>query len=126
MKKKRLVLIHPANHGRPGMGNVRMLRYPPLALAENLRIIAQLIRADLGVRIYVTELGGDGFGGFDNHANQAANHASLLHHLSESLAAFVDDLNRAGLLDRVLLMTYSEFGRTVGPLTAAAGRDRTQ
>jgi radical SAM superfamily enzyme YgiQ (UPF0313 family) len=33
MKKKRLVLIHPANHGRPGLGNVRMLSNPPLALA---------------------------------------------------------------------------------------------
>lgn len=87
--------------------------YPPLALAQNLRTIAQLIRADLGTRIYVTELGGDGFGGFDNHANQAPNHAALLHHLSESLAAFADDLSRTGLLDRVLLMTYSEFGRTV-------------
>jgi len=87
--------------------------YPPLALAENLQVVAQLIRADLAVRIFLTELGGDGFGGFDNHANQAPNHAALLRHLSESLAAFVDDLSRDRLLERVLVMTYSEFGRTV-------------
>ena len=37
----------------------------------------------------------------------------MLHHLSESVAAFVDDLQRDKLLDRVLLMTFSEFGRTV-------------
>jgi uncharacterized protein (DUF1501 family) len=37
----------------------------------------------------------------------------LLHQLSESVAAFVDDLKRDKLLDRVLLMTFSEFGRTV-------------
>jgi uncharacterized protein (DUF1501 family) len=37
----------------------------------------------------------------------------LLHQLSESVAAFVDDLKRDNLLDRVLLMTFSEFGRTV-------------
>ena len=33
MKRKRLVLIHPANPGRPGMGDVGALSYPPLALA---------------------------------------------------------------------------------------------
>ena len=33
--------------------------------------------------------------------------------MSESLAAFVDDLAKGKLLDRVLLMTISEFGRTL-------------
>ena len=67
----------------------------------------------MGLRIVHTELGGEEPGGFDNHANQPDNHAALLHHLSESLAAFVRDLKRDGLLDRVLLLTFSEFGRTV-------------
>jgi uncharacterized protein (DUF1501 family) len=87
--------------------------YPSFGLAENLRTVAQLIRADTGIRIFFTELGGGGIGGFDNHANQLGNHCALLHQLSESVAAFVDDLNRDGLLDRTLLMTFSEFGRTV-------------
>ncbi|MGC8640797.1 MAG: DUF1501 domain-containing protein, partial [Isosphaeraceae bacterium] len=87
--------------------------YPPLLLARSLRLVARLIRADLGLRIIYTELGGEQPGGFDNHANQADNHAALLHHLSESVSAFVRDLKRDGLLDRVLLMTFSEFGRTV-------------
>jgi uncharacterized protein (DUF1501 family) len=87
--------------------------YPSFGLAENLRTVAQLIRADIGIRIFFTELGGGGIGGFDNHANQLGNHCALLHQLSESVAAFVDDLNRDGLLDRTLLMTFSEFGRTV-------------
>ncbi|MBI4604232.1 MAG: DUF1800 family protein [Planctomycetes bacterium] len=38
---------------------------------------------------------------------------ALLRQLSKSLAAFLDDLKRDGLLDRVLVMTFSEFGRTV-------------
>jgi len=84
-----------------------------MPLAGTLRIVAQLIRAELGVRIFFTELGGGGIGGFDNHANQLGNHCALLHQLSESVAAFVDDLQRDKLLDRVLLMTFSEFGRTV-------------
>jgi len=87
--------------------------YPPFQLAHNLRIVAQLIRAELGIRIYYTELGGNEPGGFDTHANQRDNHGALLRQLSESVAAFVDDLKRDRLLDRVLLMTFSEFGRTV-------------
>jgi len=87
--------------------------YPPLQLAQTLRTVAQLIRADVGIRVFLTELGGAGFGGFDNHAGQRDNHAALLHQLSESVTAFVRDLHRDGLLSRVLLMTFSEFGRTV-------------
>ena len=87
--------------------------YPPFQLAAAFRTVAQLMRADLGIRVFYTELGGEEPGGFDNHANQRDNHASLLRQLSESLAAFVGDLRRDKLLDRVLLMTFSEFGRTV-------------
>ena len=87
--------------------------YPSIELAGSLRTIAQLIRADLGIRVFYTELGGPEPGGFDNHANQRDNHAALLHQLSESVAAFLHDLDRDKLADRVLLMTFSEFGRTL-------------
>ncbi|MBN1360389.1 MAG: DUF1501 domain-containing protein [Sedimentisphaerales bacterium] len=87
--------------------------YPSLGLAGDLRTVARLTRADVGIRIFFVELGGGGIGGFDNHANQLGNHCALLGQLAESVGAFVDDLKRAGLLDRVLLMTFSEFGRTV-------------
>jgi uncharacterized protein (DUF1501 family) len=87
--------------------------YPQFGLARDLRTVAQLIRADIGIRIFFTELGGGGIGGFDNHANQLGNHCAMLHQLAESVAAFVYDLKRDKQLDRVLLMTFSEFGRTV-------------
>ena len=87
--------------------------YPQFELAGSLRKVAQLIRADIGIRIFFTELGGGGIGGFDNHANQLGNHCSLLHHFSESIGAFIHDMKRDKLLNRVLLMTFSEFGRTV-------------
>jgi len=90
-----------------------LAEYPAIPLAAMLRTIAQLIRADLGIRIYYAELGGEEPGGFDNHANQRDNHASLLRQLSQSVAAFLDDLRSSRRLDRVLLMTFSEFGRTV-------------
>jgi len=87
--------------------------YPSFPLAQMLSSIATLIRAEIGIRIFYTEVSGGSFGGFDNHASQAGNHAALLEVMSESVAAFVDDLRHDQLLDRVLIMTVSEFGRTV-------------
>ena len=87
--------------------------YPPFRLAASLRTVAELVRAECGIRAYYVELGGGGLGGFDNHAGQRDNHAALLRQLSGSVTAFCDDLKRKRLLDRVVLMTFSEFGRTV-------------
>ncbi len=87
--------------------------YPPSEFGRMLKAVAQLVRADLGLRVIVTELGGEEPGGWDTHAVQFANHAALLKQLSEGLAAFTGDLKQDRLLDRVLLVTYSEFGRTV-------------
>jgi uncharacterized protein (DUF1501 family) len=88
-------------------------RYPDLPLAHSFQTVSQLIRADVGIQIYLVEQGGTGPGEFDNHANQAVNHAVSLRELSQSITAFCDDLAQHHLLDRVLLMTYSEFGRTL-------------
>ncbi|HET6427710.1 MAG TPA: DUF1501 domain-containing protein [Phycisphaerae bacterium] len=88
-------------------------RYPRQGLAGHLKTVAELIRARVGIRIFFTELGGGGIGGFDSHANQRDNHAALLGQLSDSVAAFADDLARHKCLDRVVLMTFSEFGRTL-------------
>lgn len=90
-----------------------VIQYPQLPLAQSLQSVVQLIRADLGIRIFLVEQGGVSPGEFDNHANQAVNHAVSLRELSASVTAFSDDLQRDKLSDRVLLMTYSEFGRTV-------------
>lgn len=94
-----------------GPGSTRA-SYPAFGLAEDLRTIANLIRAEVGIRIFYVEMGGGGIGGFDNHANQIGNHCALLGQLSESVGAFAADLSRDRLFDRVLLMTFSEFGRT--------------
>jgi uncharacterized protein (DUF1501 family) len=87
--------------------------YPAGGLGEDLRTIARLIRAEIGLRIVYAELGGGDIGGFDNHANQIGNHCALLQQLSDSVAAFAADLAADGLLERVVLLTFSEFGRTV-------------
>lgn len=82
--------------------------YPGYALAANLRQIAELIGADFGPRIYYTSLGG-----FDTHARQVLAHGPLLRELADSVAAFFDDLRSRRLADRVILLTFSEFGRRV-------------
>ena len=107
MIRRRLVAANQTLH------TGKSAAYPPFSLAQNLALIAQLIRADLGIRIYFAEMGGGGIGGFDTHANQAANHGALLRELAESTLAFVDDLNHDRLLESVLVMTFSEFGRTL-------------
>jgi uncharacterized protein (DUF1501 family) len=113
--EKTTVAAHAASKqveaaARAGSGSAD---YPDFQFAAMLRMIAQLIRADLGIRIFYTELGGNEPGGFDTHAAQALNHGALLEQLSESIAGFVKDLKRDKSLDRVLLVTFSEFGRTV-------------
>jgi uncharacterized protein (DUF1501 family) len=50
-------------------------------------------------------------GGFDTHRDQAAQHAKLLHTLSESLSTYQQDLESHGLAERVITMVWSEFGR---------------
>jgi uncharacterized protein (DUF1501 family) len=52
-------------------------------------------------------------GSFDTHAGQLNHHQRLLQELAEALMAFRANLRQAGLWDRVLVMTYSEFGRRV-------------
>jgi uncharacterized protein (DUF1501 family) len=83
-------------------------KYPNYGLAQRLELIAQIIKAGFGTRIYYTSLDG-----FDTHANQLGTHAALLNELSDSVAAFHADLAAAGQADRVALLTFSEFGRRV-------------
>ena len=91
--------------------------YPGFGLASKLQTVAQLIDADLPCRIYYVSLGG-----FDTHASQASAHSSLLNELSQSLAAFLADLQARGHQDRVMVMTFSEFGRRVKE-NASGGTD---
>ena len=66
---------------------------------------AQLINANLGVRVLNTSLGG-----FDNHSNQAPDQAARLTDVNNSIKAFWDRI-APQFRSRVTLMIYSEFGR---------------
>lgn len=84
-------------------------------LADVLKAIARLIKGGLQTRIYLVTMGG-----FDNHsdqvvsgATQTGTHATLLQWLSEGITAFQNDLAYLQIEDRVLGMTFSEFGRRI-------------
>ncbi len=88
--------------------NDRSAKYPDNALAGRLELIARLLKSGSRARVYYTAQSG-----YDTHASQLQTHANLLRELSSALKAFLDDLKAAKLDDRVLVMTFSEFGRRV-------------
>ena len=83
-------------------------------LATQLKNVALLIAGGLKTKVYVVSLGG-----FDTHSGQVdnetteGNHAELLLQLSEAVHAFQEDLRLAGKDEKVLTMTFSEFGRQI-------------
>lgn len=79
-------------------------------LAEQLAIVARLIKGNLGTRVFMVEIGG-----FDTHSEQLDHHAVLLNRLSTAVKAFYEDLGAGSnpMQDKVLSMTFSEFGRTI-------------
>ncbi|MCZ2460964.1 MAG: DUF1501 domain-containing protein [Chitinophagales bacterium] len=85
------------------------------SLADQLKIVARLIKGGLKTRVYTVSVGG-----FDTHKKQVnpgdtttGMHANLMKNLSEAITAFQKDIELMGLEDRVLGMTFSEFGRRI-------------
>jgi uncharacterized protein (DUF1501 family) len=108
----------------------RGARYPATGLGGDLRLVARLIKAGFGTRVYYVEQGG-----YDTHAAQLTTHDRLLGELGGAVRAFLDDLKGAGLAERAAVLCFSEFGRraaengsygtdhgTAGPVFLAGGR----
>lgn len=82
--------------------------YPTSQLGASLKLVSRLIGGGLPTRIfYVSQ------GGYDTHTNQSGAHERLMRDLGDSVKAFTDDLKAQGNFQRVVLMTFSEFGRRV-------------
>jgi uncharacterized protein (DUF1501 family) len=91
--------------------------YPASQLGNSLKLVAKLVGGGLPTRIfYVSQ------GGYDTHTNQIGTQDRLLRDLGDSVKSFVEDMKAQGNLDRVLVMTFSEFGRRVSE-NANAGTD---
>jgi len=82
--------------------------FPDGRLGQQLRLVSQLIKSGSAARVYYTIQGG-----YDTHSIQLNSHADLLFELSWAMKAFVDDLKKDSLDDRVVVMAFSEFGRRV-------------
>jgi uncharacterized protein (DUF1501 family) len=82
--------------------------YPRGRFGDSLRQVAQLLKANLGVEVAFTDIGG-----WDHHVNEGSSQgqlANLLREFSQSLAAFWTDLG--DLAEDTVVVTMSEFGRT--------------
>lgn len=85
------------------------------SLADQLKIVARLVKGGLKTRIYMVSIGG-----FDTHSVQVnatdtttGTHANLMGNLSNAVKAFMDDLQFLGVQERVIGLTFSEFGRRI-------------
>jgi uncharacterized protein (DUF1501 family) len=83
-------------------------RFPGITLAQKLQLVAQLIEKGFGTRLFYVAIDG-----FDTHSNQAPEHQRLLGELAASIATLFQTLQQTGHDKRVLVMTFSEFGRRV-------------
>jgi uncharacterized protein (DUF1501 family) len=108
----------------------RGARYPATGLGGDLRLVARLMKAGFGTRVYYVEQAT-----YDTHVAQLLAHERLLAELGGAVRTFLDDLKEAGLAERVAVLCFSEFGRraaengsygtdhgTAGPVFLAGGR----
>lgn len=86
-------------------------------LAQKLQLVTRLIAADMPTRIYYVSMGG-----FDTHTAQEGRHQRLMQEFSNGMKQFIEQLEDQKLLDRVLVMSFSEFGRRVQE-NASGGTD---
>lgn len=84
------------------------VEYEDNRIAQQLAIVARLIKGNLGTKVFMVTLNG-----FDTHVGQADRHSTLMRELSNGVKHFFDDLNQTGHDQNVLGMTFSEFGRRV-------------
>ena len=89
--------------------------FRPSDLGFQFEKVTKLISGGLNTRIYLVELGG-----FDTHDTQVDQsdhskgaHSILLKTLNDAVLTFMQNMDDVGKSDDVLVMTYSEFGRTI-------------
>ncbi len=77
-------------------------------LGRQLAMAAEMIKADVGVRVIHASLGG-----FDTHDGHQGRHNQLMQRFDAAVDGFLQEIEDAGMADRVLVATSSEFGRRV-------------
>ena len=90
-----------------GRKNPQALR-PATTLDGQFNLVSHLMDAGHPARVYYLRQDG-----YDTHGFQANTHANLLFALGRAVAAFLERLRRAEMADDVIVMVFSEFGRTI-------------
>lgn len=93
------------------------VRYEGTPVARNLNLVSRMIAGGMPTRVYYVS-----HGGFDTHNQQANSHDRLLGQLDNALKSFFADLRQQGNDKRVIVVTFSEFGRRLAE-NASAGTD---
>ncbi len=95
-----------SNQTTRGKSNSQL--YPKSRLGAQLSLVSQLISSGSQARVFYTVQNG-----YDTHAAQLYVHADLLREFSDAVSAFLNDLKRQNLDDRVVVLAFSEFGRRI-------------
>ena len=82
--------------------------YPTTNIGDQFKITSKLITGGLSTPFYRLYQNG-----YDTHIDQLSRHEQLLSELSSALNVFINEMETLGLLDRILIITTSEFGRRV-------------
>ena len=100
-------------------------RYGNSAFGNACLVAKQVLAANQGTRFVLIS-----FGSWDMHQDiygqqnaKGNNLYTMGKPLDEGYSALLGDLKATGQLDSTLVVMVGEFGRTVGPLSAAGGRD---
>ncbi len=79
------------------------------SLGAALQLTAQMIVTEPSVKICHVVISG-----FDTHQDETNRQTALLAEVDTAVSAFMQDLNAHGQADRVVMMSWSEFGRRIG------------
>jgi uncharacterized protein (DUF1501 family) len=97
--------------------NASMGQYPNSDFGQGLRTVAAMIKGNLPTRVYYVSLGG-----FDTHAGERGRHDQLMAQFAQGVSAFWKEMKEQKNEQRILMMTFSEFGRRVAS-NASGGTD---
>ena len=85
-----------------------IMNYPNTNIGQQFKVAARLITGGLSTPLYRFYQHG-----YDTHVEQLYRHEQLLSELADALNVFFNEMDALGLLDRILIVTTSEFGRRV-------------
>ncbi len=102
-------------------------RYGTNSFGNACLVAKQVLAANQGTRFIQITLGGwdmhQSIYGLNNDPTRGSNIFTLGQTLDSGVSTLINDLKAAGMFQDTLIVMVGEFGRTVGQLSAAMGRD---